>query len=142
MNALAIRRRPAMIAGFTVALAIAGLLLLSTPAPSLALDPRGALCGPAVSGKIAAQFELAHASDYHQKFPKMGISPELDVADSAFFVVYGGSAEIFGVSGGVPAQDADGNVVGPAPPVPTTYSGVVCAVVAGERIVYVNVDTN
>jgi hypothetical protein len=71
---------------------------------------------------------VAHASEVRQHIPNMAKAPELDSDAPAFVVLFDGP---------VPLPFTG------APPGPSGLpTGVVCVVVEGERIYYVNVDTS
>ncbi|MBI3752409.1 MAG: hypothetical protein HY263_12215 [Chloroflexi bacterium] len=134
--------RRALVAAPLVAVAGAALALSQLGKPVLALDPRAAACGPSISGSIAEQFPLTQASDYRQRFPHMGLSPELDVSTPAFVVVYAGIVHLSGLSVAPAPQGGNGAVPVVAPSVRTDFTGVVCVVVNGEATVYSDVDTS
>jgi hypothetical protein len=105
----------------------------SRPVPpdpaAFAGDPRIAAClGTAAPVQYA--FEMAHARDYQRHLPAMLLSPELDVDDPAFVVVFAAGARIVG-GAPPPASDATS-----AP----ANSRSVCVLVAGVPNLYENVD--
>lgn len=65
-------------------------------------DPRLARCGASVD-TAADAFEMAHARLYRMYLPAMLLSPELDVDEPAFVVVYAGMHPF--AIGGAPAPD-------------------------------------
>ena len=125
--------RGALIAALiAVLLAASALFLWLSPKTTAALDARAAACGPLLVGQIREQFALTHASDYRQRFPKMGFSPELENEQAAFMVVYEGPVTIE-----VAGRPNSGESL-----VKKAYNGVICVVVDGDPTVYVNVDTS
>lgn len=120
----------------------------SVPVPpdpaAFAGDPRLDLCGATVSSALAV-FEMDHARDYRLHLPAMGLSPELDVDDPAFVLVYRAP---FPFAGGAPAPQSGASQVADSTPVPTMAPGHhdVCVVVGtapsiADRIIYADVDT-
>lgn len=76
-------------------------------------------------------FEMAHATDYRSYLPRMGLSPELDVEDPAFVVVYRDGWH-GPVSGGVPGAERQS---------PTPGLRFVCVLVSGgDPNLYSDVD--
>lgn len=59
----------------------------SGPTP-FAIDPRITRCGTPAGASVMTTFEMAHGADYQAHLPAMGKSPELDVPDPAFVVIY------------------------------------------------------
>ena len=114
---------------------------LGNPKSTIALDPRGAQCGLALEGQIKSQVALNHASDFWTLFPKAGKAPELEVSSPAFVVVYDGTTHVFNIDGEPPGIDENGEPI-PQATIADEQTGVVCVVVEGQRIVYVNVDTS
>ena len=99
------------------------------------LDPRATACD-VLDGSIRTQIQMAQARDYHTIFPRMGYSPELESSQPAFFVVYEGPVRM-------PVMGAPGVAGSSGGGMRTeTFSGVVCAVIDGQRIVYTDVDTS
>jgi len=147
------RQRPlrAWLAGVAAVVAVAAIglsALLSTlpgrtgpilpirPVPpdpaAFAGDPRLAACF-GTAGPVGFAFEMPHARDYQRHFPAMLLSPELDVDEPAFVVVF--------------ASDAPPLVGGARPPSATIDPGPsnpnerwVCILVGGTPNVYENVD--
>lgn len=119
---------------------VLGVVVVGAYAVSaLATDPRQALCTAQVGAPVRAAFAMTRASDYRLHLPKMGYSPELEQGDPAYLVAFSGDITV-SVVGAPPAADENGRAVSVTGSAPTTYSGVVCVVVGGEPIVYVNVD--
>lgn len=76
---------------------------------------------------VIAQVAMAHARDYQLHFPRMGLSPELDLDAPAFAVAFAGPIHLPTTGGpGLGAQ-------GPA-------NGVVCVVLNGAATYYTDVD--
>jgi len=126
------------------AIAIAILIIatfLGNPKSTIALDPRAAQCGLALAGQIKSQVALDRASDFWTVFPKAGKAPELEVSSPAFVVVYDGTARFLSEAGAPPGIDEAGKPI-PQPSTPGEETGVVCVVIDGQRIIYVNVDTS
>jgi len=102
-------------------------------------DPRLARCGASVDTAIDA-FEMGRARAYRLYMPAMLLSPELDVEDPAFVVVYG-AMQPFGVAG---APQADGRTLEPRSLTPGHHD--VCVLVGAdpataEMNIYSDVDT-
>jgi hypothetical protein len=121
--------RRSRLAAVTVALVLVGGVAYA----AVARDPRYDLC-PVGAGKVLTSFALEHGRDYRAVFPKMGKSPELDNQDGSVFVV---------VFEGPVALPVFGNprLGSRESPSVRTYSGVVCAVIAGHPVIYADVDT-
>jgi hypothetical protein len=92
-------------------------------------DPRVAAC-LGTTAPVQYAFEMTHARDYQRHLPAMLLSPELDVDDPAFVVVFAPGARIVG-GAPPPASDAASE---PA------NSRSVCVLVAGVPNLYENVD--
>ena len=73
-----------------------GLPVPPDPA-AFAGDPRLAACF-AAAGEVQAAFEMRHARDYQRHLPRMLRSPELEVDDPGFVVVFAGDVPLVGVS--------------------------------------------
>jgi hypothetical protein len=94
----------------------AGAAIPPDPA-AFAGDARLARCGATVTSAIAA-FPMDQARDYRRHLPAMGLSPELDVDDPAFVVVYrgghpfgpGGGGASVGAPTAVPSASRDGEL--------------------------------
>jgi hypothetical protein len=102
-------------------------------------DPRLARCGASVDTAIDA-FEMGHARLYRLYMPAMLLSPELDVDEPAFVVVYA-AIQPFGVAG---APQADGRTQEPRSLTPRHHD--VCVLVGtdpatAEMNIYSDVDT-
>jgi hypothetical protein len=74
-----------------------------------AADPRFEACGGMIADVIGA-FEMAQARDYRRHFPAMLETPELDVDDPAFVVVFRGAVPF--VRGGVPGVTPSARAAG------------------------------
>ena len=83
---------------------------------------------------VAAQVAMEHGRDYQRHFPRMGISPELDIDAPAFAVAFAGPLPRGGIGGYPPLGG------GPAIPRPGEIVGVVCVVVNGSTTFYTDVD--
>jgi hypothetical protein len=112
------------------------------PAPpdpaAFAGDPRLARCGATAASALDV-FEMTHARDYRLYLPAMGLSPELDVADPGFVVVYR-ALQPFGVGGAAPPS---GQTWAPRSAVPGRHD--VCVLVGAdpptaEMNIYADVD--
>jgi hypothetical protein len=95
-------------------------------------DPRFAACGGTADNAEAA-FPFV-ASDYHEHFPFMGRSPELEVEAPAFAVVFVEGHEVAHhrpfIRGALPPEPSTGRFV-------CVYVGIPPA---GDRYVYARVD--
>lgn len=83
------------------------------PHPVHAADPRFAACGGQADGVVAA-FPF-RADQYHDHFPEMGRSPELEVDSEAFAVVF--DLEYRPATMGGPLMGNDAPAVPPPPPI-------------------------
>jgi hypothetical protein len=119
--------------GIVGGVAVAGAFALS----ALATDPRQGICTSRVAAPVRAAIAMDRASDYKRHLPKMGYSPELEQGAPAYLVAFGGDASITVM--GAPAPDGGGSS-GVADVSQAVFTGVVCVVVDGAPIMYVNVD--
>ena len=102
--------------------------------PIMASDPRYAACsGTTFQDQVIAAFPLV-AANYQRHFPNMGRSPELEVDQPAFAVVFNERIQPPGVLGGV----------NQSPPAASPSGHMVCVYVGeaprGEPYYYVDVD--
>ncbi len=125
----------AVVATLVVKLPPSGGPSASPSFPIVASDPRFAACGGGLGNgdQVIAAFPFV-AADYQRYFPNMGRSPELEVDQPAFAVVF---------DEGVQLPDVLGPISQPSPP--ASPSGhMVCVYVGdepdGESYYYVNVD--
>jgi hypothetical protein len=96
-------------------------------------DPRLAACFGA-AGPVEFAFEMPRARDYQRHFPAMLLSPELDVDEPAFVVVFAIGAELHvGLSGPPGATGAATPSAGP-------NERSVCILVGDTPNLYSNVD--
>ncbi len=124
---------PAAAVGAIALIGLAGIIALrpstglgGPPLPpdpaAFAGDPRMTACY-AGAGEVEAAFEMRHARDYQRHLPGMLRSPELEVDDPAFVVIFVGEVSLPRIG---PAS-GDGQIV--------------CVLVGDTPNVYVGVDT-
>ena len=124
----------AVVAMLVVKLPPSGGPSASPSFPVVVSDPRfGACGGPTYVDRVVAAFPFV-AADYQRHFPNMGRSPELEVDQPAFAVVF---------AGGLQLPDLLGPISQPSPPA-SSSGHMVCVYVGeepdGEPYYYVNVD--
>lgn len=113
----------------TPAQATQGSSLPGGPA-AFAGDPRLEQCS-GTPADMEFVFEMTHARDYQRYLPRMGLSPELDVEETAIAVIYRDGWAGVATSGGL----------GAAPATPTPGRRFVCVLVAGgDPNMYSDVD--
>lgn len=126
------RRRIAAAVVVIAMIGVGGALTLRAPAgsgepatpPNPAAfegDPRMAACF-SEAGQVEAAFEMRHARDYQRHLPAMPRSPELEVDDPGFVVIFTGDVQIGGAGGPAPTTGKYVCVLVGA--TPNLYSGV------------------
>lgn len=93
-------------------------------------DPRLAACFGS-AGPVEFAFEMRHARDYQRHLPAMLLSPELDVDDPGFVVVFASGAELPVGGGAFASRDTTS---------PNPNQRSVCILVGGVPNLYEHVD--
>jgi hypothetical protein len=132
-------RMPAILASAAVVIVLiivvtSAVLAPRSPDPAaFAGDPRMASC-LAAAGPVEFAFEMPRARDYQRHFPAMLLSPELDVDEPAFVVVFASGAKL-SVGGLGAAAPSDAARTSPNP-----NERSVCILVGDTPNLYEHVD--